>query len=203
MLTRHTLGRLAYALIAAAALACIAPASATEPADEPVILVAKPALLPDRLYGATILIAMPVGNDQHIGFIVNKPTPLTLGSLFPDHEPSQKVTEPVYLGGPVNTRTISALVRHGDSLGRSAMQITPDLYLVMGREAVDRIIEGGADHARFFAGLVVWAPSELRTEIERGFWFMHKADSSLVLRKSTEGMWEELLRQLELKAMFI
>lgn len=203
MLARRTLGYLANVLIAAATLACITPTGAAERVDEPVILVAKPALLPDRLYGATILIAMPVGNDQHIGFIVNKPMPITLGSLFPDHGPSQKVTEPVYLGGPVNTRIISALARHGDSLGQSTMQITPDLYLVMGREAVDRIIEGGARHARFFAGLVVWAPGELRTEIGRGFWYTHKADASLVLRKSTEGMWEELLRQLELKAKVI
>lgn len=203
MFTRHAVGYLANVLIAAAALASIAPAGATEPVDEPVILVAKPALLPDRLYGATILIAMPIGNDQHIGFIVNKPMPITLGSLFPNHEPSQKITEPVYLGGPVNTRMINVLVRHGDSLGQSAMQITPDLYLVMESEAVDRVIERGADHARFFAGLVVWAPGELRTEIERGFWYTHKADSSLVLRKSTEGMWEELLRQLELKAITI
>lgn len=203
MLMHHILGCVRYVLIAAAGLACTAAASAAEPAREPVILVAKPALLSDRLYGATILIAMPVGNDQHVGFIVNKPTPLTLGSLFPDHEPSRKVTEPVYLGGPVNTRIICALVRRGDSPGRSAMRITPDLYLVMEREAVDRIIEGAADHARFYAGFVVWEPGELRAEINRGFWHVLEADTSLVLRKSTEGMWEELLRQSELKAKMI
>lgn len=196
----RSLAYVAYFLIAAAALGCTGPARATEPSEEPVILVAQPALLPDRLYGATILITMPIGNDQHIGFIVNKPTPMTLGSLFPDHEPSQKVTEPVYLGGPVNTRIICALVRGGDSPGRSAMQIMPDLYLVMGREAVDRVIEGGADHARFFAGLVVWKPGELRAEIKRGFWYVLDADTSLVLRKSTDGMWEELVRRSQQKA---
>src|SRR5687767_7837506 len=99
------LAYLAYFVIAVTALACTGPASAAEPDDETVILVARPALR-DRLYGATILITKPIGNDQHIGFIVNKPTQMTLGKLFPQHGPSQKVTDPVYLGGPVSTELI-------------------------------------------------------------------------------------------------
>lgn len=196
---RRSFAHVAYLVVAAAALGWIAPAGAADPADEPVILVAKPALR-DRLYGATILIARPVGNDQHIGFIVNKPTPVTLGRLFPDHEPSQKITEPVYLGGPVNTGIIFALVQRPDSPGSRSVQIMADLYLATEREVVDRIIEAGAAHARFFAGFVLWQPGELNAELKRGFWHVLDADSSLVLRKSTEGMWEELLRHSVQKA---
>lgn len=186
-------------VFAAAALGWTVPAGASERADAPVILVAKRGLR-DHLYGATILVARPVSNDQHIGFIVNKPTPVTLGKLFPNHGPSQKVTEPVYLGGPVNTGIIFALVQREDSPSRSSVQIAPDLYLAHERDVVDRIIETEADHARFFAGLVLWRPGELRTEIKRGFWHVLDADVSLVLRKSTEGMWEELVRRSEQKA---
>jgi putative transcriptional regulator len=197
--TRRPLACLAHCLIAATALAFTAPAGSIEPADEPVILVAKPALR-DRLYGATILIAKPIGNGQHIGFIVNRPTPVTLGKLFPDHGPSQKVTDPVYLGGPVNTETLFALVQRKGNPGANSLQLTPDLYLVTERNLVDRIIESEADHARFYAGLVLWAPGELRSEIDRGFWYVQDADASLVLRKSTVGMWEELVRQMLQKA---
>ena len=196
---RRPLACLAHCLIAAAALAFTAPAGSLEPADEPVILVAKPALR-DRLYGATILITKPIGNGQHIGFIVNRPTPVTLGKLFPDHGPSQKVTDPVYLGGPVNTETLFALVQRKSNPGANSLQLTADLYLVTERNLVDRIIESEADHARFYAGLVLWAPGELRSEINRGFWYVQDADVSLVLRKSTVGMWEELVRQLLQKA---
>src|SRR5882672_12185376 len=92
MTARRPLAFLACSLIAAAALILMAPARAVEPDDEPVILVAKPALR-DQLYGASILIAKPIGNDRHIGFIVNRPTPVTLGKLFPEHGPSQKVID--------------------------------------------------------------------------------------------------------------
>jgi putative transcriptional regulator len=196
---RRLLACLALCLITAAAIAFMAPAGSIEPADEPVILVAKPALR-DRLYGATILITKPIGNGQHIGFIVNRPTPVTLGKLFPDHGPSQKVTDPVYLGGPVNTETLFALVQRKSNPGANSLQLTPDLYLVTERNLVDRIIESEADHARFYAGLVLWAPGELRSEIDRGFWYVQDADVSLVLRKSTAGMWEELVRQMQQKA---
>jgi len=186
-------------LLAVAAFAGTAPARAVEPADEPVILVAKPALR-DRLYGATILIARPLSNGQHIGFIVNRPTPVKLGTLFPDHGPSQKVVEPIYLGGPVNVETVFALVLRKDNPDARSMQLTPDLYLVVDRDLVDRVIEAEADRARFYAGVVLWAPGELNAEIERGFWYVDDADVSLVLRKSTAGMWEELVKRLEQRA---
>jgi putative transcriptional regulator len=186
-------------LLAIAVIAGTAPARAVEPADEPVILVAKPALR-DRLYGATILIARPLSNGQHIGFIVNRPTPVKLGTLFPDHGPSQKVVEPIYLGGPVNVETVFALVQRKDNPDSRSMRLTPDLYLVVDRDLVDRVIEAEADRARFYAGVVLWAPGELNAEIERGFWYVDDADVSLVLRKSTAGMWEELVKRLEQRA---
>jgi len=183
-------------LLAVLAIAGTAPARAVEPADEPVILVAKPALR-DRLYRGTILIARPLRSGQHVGFIVNRPTPVKLGTLFPDHGPSQKVVEPIYLGGPVSIEVLFALVQRKDSPGKRAMQLTPDLYLVVDRDLVDHIIESEADHARFYAGVVLWARGELDAEIARGFWYVDDADVSLVLRKSTDGMWEELVKRLE------
>jgi len=185
-----------FLLLAVLAIAGTAPARAVEPADEPVIMVAKPALR-DRLYRGTILIARPLRNGQHIGFIVNRPTPVKLGTLFPDHGPSQKVVEPIYLGGPVSIEVLFALVQRKDSPGKRAMQLTPDLYLVVDRDLVDHIIESEADHARFYAGVVLWARGELDAEIARGFWYVDDADVSLVLRKSTDGMWEELVKRLE------
>jgi putative AlgH/UPF0301 family transcriptional regulator len=107
------------------------------------------------------------------------------------------VTDPVYLGGPVSTQVIFALVQRHDSPGSRSMQLMPDLYLVLDRELVDRVIEAEADHARFFAGMVLWRPGELHAEIERGFWYVLDADADLVLRKPTEGMWEELVKRSE------
>jgi len=164
--------------------------------SQAVILVAKPGLR-DALYGSTVLIARPVGPGEHVGFIVNRPTRFTLGKLFPDHAQARKVLDPVYLGGPINSQLIFALVQRHDSPGGSSFQLMPDLFVAFEAETVDRIIEAEPDRARFVAGLVAWRAGELREEIERGLWYVLEPDAALALRKPTEGLWEELVRRSE------
>jgi putative transcriptional regulator len=166
--------------------------------SEPVILVAKPQLS-DRFYGATILVARPIGNDQHIGFIVNRPTKITLGQLFPQHGPSQKVPDPVFVGGPINAESIFAIVQAKKSPGGRSIPLAPELFAVFDGNVVDTVIENDASHARFVAGLVAWRTGELQDEIKRGAWFVLDADPALVLRKP-EGLWEELVKNAEIRA---
>ncbi|MGH8704042.1 MAG: YqgE/AlgH family protein [Burkholderiales bacterium] len=189
--------RLAFAAVLVT-LCWTGPARAAD-LDAPMILVAKPRLR-DELYGATILLAKPVGNDRHVGFIINRPTAMTLGRLFPEHGPSQKVPDPIYLGGPFSSQFIFALVQRSDSPGGRSLQMTPELYVAMDAETVDRIIEADAAHARFFAGLVAWQQGELRDELKRGMWYALEPEAELVMRKQTEGLWEELVNRSERRA---
>ena len=187
--------------MAACALVAIAWASPVRPADDSdsIILIAK-RQLQDKLYGSTILIARPIGADRHVGFIINKPTQITLGKLFPSHEPSRRVTDPVFLGGPVSPEVIFAMVHGKESPGGRSIKILDDLYLAIDSDVVDRVIEKQPAQARFFAGMVLWRPGELHEEIKRGLWYLHDARADLVLRKPTESMWEELVGRSERKA---
>jgi putative transcriptional regulator len=172
-----------------------------EDVSEPIILVAKPELR-DRLYGSAILVVTPLGGDQHVGFIVNRPTNTSLGAVFPEHGPSQKVVDPLYLGGPVGTQTIFAMVQRPDSPGANSLPVMPGLFVAFDAAVVDRIIESEADHARFVAGLVAWRPGELQAEIEAGAWYVLEPDPALVMRKP-EGLWEELVRREQRAANMI
>jgi putative transcriptional regulator len=185
------------ACLAAAVLCLPLPAAAAD-ISEPVILVAK-RQLKDRFYGATILVTRPLGGEQHIGFIVNRPTKVTLGQLFPQHAPSQKVPDPVFVGGPINSESIFALVRTSKNPGGRSVKLLDDLFAVIDGNIVDNVIENDAAKARFVAGLVAWRAGELRDEIKRGAWFVLDADPALVLRKP-EGLWEELVRNAEIRA---
>jgi len=183
-------------------LALLMPAAgfAADSADlsETVVLIAKRELQ-DRLYGSSILLARPIGADRHVGLIINKPTQATLGNLFPNHPPSHKVVDPVFLGGPVGSEIIFALVQRKDSPGTRSLRIGPDLFLATDSSVVDHIIESEPSHARFFAGMVMWNTGELAEEIKRGLWFVQEPRSELVLRKPA-GLWEELVNRLELEA---
>jgi putative transcriptional regulator len=180
-----------------AALFVSLPAAATD-INAPVVLVAK-RQLQDRLYGSTILVARPIGQDQHIGFIVNRPTKVTLGQLFPQHAPSRKVPDPVFLGGPISSESIFALVQTSKNPGGRSVKLSENLFAVIDGKLVDEVIENDPTHARFVAGLVAWRSGELQEEIKRGAWYVLAADSALVLRKP-EGLWEELVRRAELHA---
>jgi putative AlgH/UPF0301 family transcriptional regulator len=189
----------AVLLLASIAFALIPALPAqSEGMDDTMILVAKRQLR-DQLYGATILIVKPLGGDRHVGFIINKPTQMTLGKLFPNHGPSQKIADPVYLGGPFNSQVIFALVQRSESPGGRSVRIAPDLYLAIDSSVVDRIIESEPQHARFLAGMVLWKPGELAEELKRGLWYSLDARSELVLKKA-DGLWEELVGRSERKA---
>ena len=186
---------LLFALLAAAA------AGATVITDT-VVLVAKRELR-DQLYGSSVLLARPLDADRHVGLIINKPLKTTLGTLFPGHEPSRKVADPVFLGGPHVSEVIFALVQRSESPGTRSLRIAPDLYLATDSRVVDRIIESEPSHARFFAGVVLWRAGELADEVKRGIWFVQAPRSELVLRKPTAGLWEELVDRLEKAAKAI
>ena len=177
-------------------LLCPAGAFAAD-LSETVILVAKRSL--QGIYGATILLARPLDAERHVGLIINKPTQTMLGTLFPEHAPSRKVVDPVFLGGPIGSGVIFALVKRKESPGTRSLRIGPDLYLATDSRVVDRIIETEASQARFFSGVVVWNPGELAEEIRRGLWYVQEPRSELVLRKPS-GLWEELVGRLELQA---
>ena len=185
-------------LLSAVALVLSAPLAWSADITETVLLVAK-RQLKDRIYGNTILIARPLGDERHVGFIVNKPTTMTLGKLFPKHIPSQKVVDPVYLGGPTGPEVIFAMIKGRESPGGRSLQLAPGLYVAFDSAVVDRIIESQPQQARFFAGMVLWQPMELGEEVKRGLWYVLEPQPEILLRKSTDGLWEELVGRSERK----
>ena len=166
-----------------AALALFLATALVQAADlsKTLILVAKPELK-DALYGATVLVVTPLGGDEHIGFIVNRPSSQKLG------------TDALFVGGPVGTDVIFALVERSDSPGGKSLALMPGLYAAIDAGTVDEIIRTEAQHARLVAGFVAWQPGELADEIERGAWFVLSPEPSVVLRQP-QGLWEELVRR--------
>lgn len=193
-----TASRLALAILA---LALALPGLGAEPASA-VVLVAKPGLQ-DPLYNATILIARALPDGRHVGFILNKPTTVTFATAFPNQAALRPDHEPLYLGGPVATEAVFALIQCHDNPGNGSMQIAPDLFLVVAEETVNHIIETESDHARLFLGTVLWQAGELDAEVKRGVWYVLDTRPDLVLPAKTDGLWERLVQRAELYAKAI
>lgn len=166
---------------------------AEEEIDAPLILVAAPQM--SGFYQRSVLIAIPVPGNRHVGFIINRPTELSMAGLFPKHDPSRKVVMPVFLGGPEMVNSIFAMLKSSDSPGGNSFTVLPGVLVVAEARSIDKIIEQTPNDARYYAGFVAWQPGELRTELDRGFWFVLKARPELMFRPDVSRMWEELLER--------
>jgi putative AlgH/UPF0301 family transcriptional regulator len=172
-------------------LLILASAAHAQPTGKPLLLVASPEL--QGPFAHSVVIAMPVG-EEHLGFILNRPTGVKLTALFPEHAPSAKVVDPVYLGGPEMPNAVFAVVRRNPGAG--AVRLLDDAFLVGDAEGVDRVIEGMPNDARYFAGFVGWRASELSEEIEAGYWHVAEVDAGLFWQHN-DSLWEELIARLE------
>ena len=162
--------------------------------EDAMFLVAHPAFR-DLEYRQTVLLAAPAPNGGHVGVIINRPTRRSLGSLFPEHEPSKKVVDPVYYGGPFSRGALVALVRADQSPGPGTVPLMKNLYLAFRANTIDHVIEATPNEARYYVGYVGWRPGELKTELDRGIWSVLHADVETVFRKDTDSLWEELHQQ--------
>jgi putative transcriptional regulator len=184
-------------LIAFAVLVCAAPWPATALAqsdEDAILLVAHPSFR-DLDYRQTVLLASPAPNGGHVGVILNRPTKRSLSSLFPEHEPSKKVLEPVRYGGPFSRGALVALVKTDAAPGSGSVQVMKNLFMAFRVNTIDQVIESTPNEARYYVGYVGWRPGELKAEIDRGIWSVLSADVDVVFRKDTDGLWEEMLQQ--------
>ena len=159
--------------------------------DSALILTAHPGFR-DLEYRQTVLLAAPAPNGGHVGVILNRPTRRSLGSLFPEHEPSKKVVDPVYYGGPFSRGALVALVKASQTPGEGSVLLMKNLYLTFRANTIDHVIETSPNDARYYVGYVGWRPGELKNEIDRGLWSVSGVELEMVFRKDTDNLWEEL-----------
>jgi len=160
----------------------------------PVVLVAT-----DRLAGSpyeqTVLLAVPSGDGEHLGLILNRPTGIDLSTVFPDATPSPTATGPVFFGGPEMSDEIFAAVRATDPPSQYSVSLLPGLFLVTDADTVDRLVTASPGVARYFAGFVVWQQGELAHEIQNGMWDVQSADTNVLFRENPQELWLDLARK--------
>lgn len=161
-----------------------------EDLDKPLLLVASHELQGPYRHTAVLVVPM---RGRHVGFILNRATDMTMGSLFPEHPPSAKVAEPVFLGGPESTNAIFAMVARDP--GQGAVHLFGDVFITAHAKAVDRIIEQTPNDARYYAGFVGWRPGELADELDKGWWYAAEPEKDVVFSRETGDLWETLIER--------
>jgi putative transcriptional regulator len=169
------------------ALTTLAQAAAT---PSPVILVASGSGV--ERYGETVVLALPIEDGSHFGFVLNRPTEATVRDLFPDEALSNKVVARVDIGGPALRDKLFALVVDPDPRVEGLRQVSPRFSVAIEIDEVDRVIAAQPDNTRFFLGLVMWMPGDLDEQVGTGAWRVIAPDVRIVLSPQPTTLWQRL-----------
>jgi putative transcriptional regulator len=157
----------------------------------PVLLVAS-SQLDGSPFEQAVVIAAPLPNGGHIGFIINRPMRVKLDSLLPEDAAARRVTDTVYLGGPVLLPGLFAVTRKVPDDAGAVVSLMPGLFAVLDAPTIDHIIETMPNDARYFVGLMLWNEDELEEQVRSNAWEVRAADVDTVLRAKSPGLWNSL-----------
>jgi putative transcriptional regulator len=156
-----------------------------------VILVASDQLR-DSPFAETVVLATPLPEGGHMGFVLNRPTGAKLESLLPSQASTRNVVDPVYAGGPALTDYLFAVTRKPPADQGTFVVLLPGLFVAMDGVAVDSMIEKAPNEARYFVGLMVWSRDELENDVQSGAWHVRPANADAVLPANASDLWKSL-----------
>jgi putative transcriptional regulator len=157
------------------------------------ILIAREQV-DDPFFRHSVVVMLPETESQMVvGLIINKPTRLTLGKLFPDSPQLESRTERAYFGGPVDVSTPSVAFR-SEKEPDNTVRLYGDVYLTFDANQISSALQspkpGGGP--RVFLGRAQWAPGQLENEIRMGGWYRIKAEGDVIFSSDPDNLWPKL-----------
>lgn len=156
------------------------------------LLVAAPTLV-DPNFRRTVVLIAAHGDDGAMGIVLNRPTELELSEASELLDGIAGAGELVYLGGPVQTSSITVLAEWEEP-ERAAAIVVDDVGFVPGDEDME-LIEPYVSRARVFAGHAGWGPDQLEAELEREDWIVVEASGDDVFCDEPETLWGSVLER--------
>ena len=189
--------RFIYAFLQAFTLLLWALPALAETAEEKVgiFLVAKKEIL-DPNFRETVVLVRPIPGGA-IGVIINRPTDITLGKLFPDDPVLKDSVNNVYIGGPVYPRSLVFIFRSNKQL-RLTLHMMDDIYLGLNLDLLQELLSNPQPprQLKIYAGHSGWGQGQLQNEVERGDWYVVPADAGVIFEMEPEKIWPELIKRV-------
>jgi putative transcriptional regulator len=160
------------------------------------ILLVAPKDSGDPFFRESVVLVTSYGGPAPVGVIINRPTDVTLASVFPDIGRLRSREEKVFFGGPVRRAELVAVFRAA-APPADAIEVLDGVYMSSSSDVLRGLLarESPADAVRVFAGHAAWAPGQLEDEVARGGWHLIRADAATVFGRKPEGLWQELERR--------
>ncbi|KYF72858.1 YqgE/AlgH family protein [Sorangium cellulosum] len=176
----------------------------------PGFLIASPPL-GDPNFDKTVVLLAVHSEGGALGFVVNRPAPMTLGELlsFAGYGNDLKDPAPVYLGGPVQPSSGWILCLDpalgGDESGvipvGSRVRVTSSrsAFDALAADAVRGAVAADPRHRTVLLGYSGWGPGQLEREIAAGAWLPVPLDEGVLFDVAADRRWEQAYALLGLR----
>lgn len=159
-----------------------------------VLLLAAP-FMQDPNFKRSVVLLTEHSESGSVGFIVNKPTILTLNEALKDFPPFEAK---VFVGGPVQPETLH-FIHRSPKLKQETMPIGPGIWWGGNYEELKFLAEAGEikpEEVRFFLGYSGWSENQLAEEIKKKSWILSNSKPDFTFTTDTESLWKEVLNSM-------
>lgn len=156
--------------------------------------------LGDPDFVETVVLLVHYDAQGAVGLILNRRTNVPLSRVFDQLNGAKDRSDPIYLGGPVETAVVFALLRSTSKV-EGAEQIFGGVYFISTKTLFEKAISARPDPGalRVFLGYAGWDNEQLRKEVELGAWFIFPADTRTVFNSDPDSLWRQMIKKTELK----
>gem|GEM_PF-6596166 len=181
-------------------MACLlmAPSFSVLAAEPQKVIISATDSFHGAFFNRTVIMLQEHGaHGETIGLILNKPSNKLLSDLVEIPKTNPLSQEPVYVGGPIDSGRLTALVK-SQQAPRNGLQLSPSLYLTMSLESLSEDwAKLGVEQIKIFQGYSGWARGQLKTEFDREAWLRGEINQELLFSEDTDGMWKTLFDQFK------
>jgi len=163
------------------------------------LLVASRGLA-DPNFAETVVLVVHYDDDGVVGLVLNRRTDFPLSQVLDQFAAAKDRSDPVYLGGPVETGAVFALLQSKAKLD-GAEQVFGGVYLISTKTLFDKAFSARPDPGSFhvYLGYAGWSIEQLRLEVDLGSWFIFPGDARTVFDSDPDSLWRQMIQKTELK----
>jgi putative AlgH/UPF0301 family transcriptional regulator len=156
--------------------------------------------LADPNFAETVVLLVHYDTEGAVGLILNRRTDLPISQVLAQLKAAKDLSNPVYLGGPVDTSTVFALLQATDKL-EGAEHVFGDVYWISSKTALEKTISSRPDAGvlHVYLGYAGWSTDQLRNEVRLGGWFIFQADDQTVFNEKPDFLWRQMIKKTELE----
>jgi putative transcriptional regulator len=163
-------------------------------------LVASRALADPNFSEAVILLVRFDEEQGAMGLIVNRRTDLPLSRVFQDLKQAKARTDLAYMGGPVESDNVLALLKSSEKLDET-QRVFGGVYLISSKDLLEKALAEKVEPSGFhvYLGYAGWGPGQLEREVEVGAWHIMPPDAASVFDAEPDSVWARLIRRTEMR----